>query len=271
MLAKHGDDAKILAGGQTLGPMLNLRMATPSIIIDINRVAGLDHRRAGDGLVLGTLTRQSVLEDDTELASRQPLVAATIPFIAHRPIRNRGTIGGSLVHADPAAEWGALALALDAELVVAHHRRRSRAIPAADFFTGMLETATGADELLEEVRLPRWPVGCGWSFREFARRRGDFAIVGVACRIGVDHTGHCVDTRLALIGVGDRPLRAMAAEATLAGQEPGAELFDAAAHEAAAEVQPHSDLHASDGYRRRLVRVLVREALIEAAARHQEG
>ena len=267
LLAEFGDDAKILAGGQTLAPMLNLRVIAPGVIIDINRVDRLEFRCDRDGLALGALFRQSALEDDAGLASRQPLVAAAIPLIGHRPIRNRGTVGGSLAHADPAAEWGALVLATDAELIVARHGEPSRAVAAVDFFAGMLETAIEPHELLVEVRLPRWPERSGWSFRELARRPGDFALAGVACRLGIDGAGRCAGGRLALIGTGDRPLRALRAEAVLEGEVAGSALFDAAAGEAADEVEPLSDLHASADYRRHLTRVLVRDALDEAHAR----
>jgi carbon-monoxide dehydrogenase medium subunit len=267
LLAELGDDAKILAGGQTLAPMLNLRVIAPGVIIDINRVEGLELRRDDDGLALGTLVRQSTLEDDAGLASRQPLIAAAVPLIGHRPIRNRGTIGGSLAHADPAAEWGALVLAMDAELIVAHHGAPSRTVAAPDFFAGMLETAIGPQELLVEVRVPPWPERSGWSFRELARRAGDFALAGVACRLGIDAAGRCAGARLALIGSGDRPLRALGAEAVLDGEAAASALFDAVADAAAAEVEPFSDLHASAAYRRRLTRVLVPDALDEAHAR----
>ena len=266
LLAESGDDAKVLAGGQTLGPMLNLRVLAPSLLIDVNGVPELARRDATRGLTLGALTRQSELEDDASLRERQPLVAAAVPLIAHRPIRNRGTVGGSLAHADPAAEWGALALALDAELLIARQGAPVRVVAATEFFTGMLETAVGADELLVAVRLPPWPRGSGASFRELSPRHGDFALAGIACRLAVDGAGRCRETRLALIGVGDRPVRIAEAEAMMAGETPDDALFEEVAEAAAQAVEPLSDLHASGAFRRTLARVLVRDALREALA-----
>ena len=188
LLAEHGDDAKLLAGGQSLGPMLNMRVVTPAVIVDLNRVRTLATRglSAGASFALGALVRQAELEDDPGFAASQPLAAAALPWIAHRPIRNRGTVAGSLVHADPAAEWGGIVLALDARLLVRRAGAPPRAVAAEDFFTGILETAVEPEELLAEVRLPPWPEGARWGFREFARRRGDFALAGVACRFETD-------------------------------------------------------------------------------------
>jgi len=266
LLAQYGDDAKILAGGQSLGPMLNLRVVRPAVLVDINAVAALARLDAGGAWTLGALVRQCELEDHPRLGAAQPLLAAAIPHIAHRPIRNRGTVGGSLAHADPAAEWGALALALDARLEIARAGHAPRTLRAQDFFRGMLETDVAADELLASVRLPAWPPGTGFGFREFARRRGDFALAGVACRVSLDARGCCRDTRIALFGVGDRPLRGADAETALDAQLPGPVAFDAAARAAAAQIEPLDDLHASAAYRRRLVGILVREALDDALA-----
>ena len=273
LLAEYGDDAKLLAGGQSLGPMLNMRLASPSLIVDLNRVAALGYRRGSpEGLAIGALVRQAELEDDRAFAAAQPLAAAALPFIAHRPIRNRGTVAGSLVHADPAAEWGAVALALDARFAL---RRAGAADPrmvaAEDFFTGILETAAAPDEVLAEVRLPPWPAGARWSFRELARRRGDFALAGVACRFEVGGAGRCGSVRIALIGVGDTPVRARRAESVIEGEAPGPALFTAAAEEVRAEVEPLDDGHASAGYRRHLAAVLAVDALAEAWARDGEA
>lgn len=273
LLAQHGEDAKVIAGGQTLGPLLNMRLVTPGVLVDLNRITELAYLRRDDGggLAVGALTRQSALEDDAGLAARQPLVAGVIPFIAHRPIRNRGTVGGSLVHADPAAEWGGLITALEAELVIRRAGGAPRTVAAADFFQGMLTTAVEADELLVEIRMPPWPAGAGWSFRELARRHGDFALAGVAVRLQVDAQGRCAAARIAIIGVGDAPLRTAEAEAMLHGQAAGEEAFRAAAECASREVQPQSDVHASADFRRHLTRVLVEDALTEAAARAAGG
>ena len=270
LLAEHGDDAKLLAGGQSLGPMLNMRVVTPAVIVDLNRVRVLAARgfSAGAGFALGALVRQAELEDDSGFAASQPLAAAALPWIAHRPIRNRGTVAGSLVHADPAAEWGGIVLALDARLVVRRAGAPPRVVAAEDFFTGILETAVEPEDLLAEVRLPPWPEGARWGFREFARRRGDFALAGVACRFEVDGAGGgCRSVRIGLIGVGDTAVRARRAEAVLEGGPPGPEAFAAAAAVARGEVDPLDDGHASAGYRRHLVEVLVEDALADAWAR----
>ncbi|HSH43787.1 MAG TPA: xanthine dehydrogenase family protein subunit M [Arenicellales bacterium] len=271
VLSQYGDEAKVIAGGQTLGPMLNMRLLMPQVLLDINRVESLSSAGRGDGgLALGAATRQADLEDDPGLAEVQPLVAAAIPYIAHRAIRNRGTVGGSLVHADPAAEWGGLVHALDAELVIAGSDGR-RTVAAEDFFVGILTTAVEPEELLVEVRLPAWPRGAGWSFVEFSRRHGDFALAGVACRLQLDGDRRCSDVRLGLIGLGDTPLRARDAEAVLVGESVGPELYRAAAETAARGIEPMSDLHASADYRRQLTRVLVADALAQAVDRASPG
>lgn len=267
VLTQYGDEAKVIAGGQTLGPMLNMRLLMPQVLLDINAIESLVGASAGEGgLRLGAATRQADLEDDPGLAATQPLVAAAIPYIAHRAIRNRGTVGGSLAHADPAAEWGALVHALDAELVITG-ANGTRSVAPEDFFVGILTTAVEPEELLVEVRLPAWPQGAGWSFMEFSRRHGDFALAGVACRLQLDAGGRCVDARLGLIGLGHTPLRARDAEAVLVGESAGPELYRAAAEAAARAIEPMSDLHASADYRRQLTRVLVADALAQAADR----
>ncbi|NIR60337.1 MAG: xanthine dehydrogenase family protein subunit M [Gammaproteobacteria bacterium] len=272
LLVQYGEDAKIIAGGQTLGPLLNMRLVTPAILVDLNRVAELAYlRRDGGALAVGALTRQSALEDDVALATQQPLVAAAIPFVAHRAIRNRGTVGGSLAHADPAAEWGGLVAALEVELVIQRAGSAPRTLAAADFFQGVLTTALEPEELLVEIRIPPWPEDAGWSFRELARRHGDFALAGVALRLSVDAQGRCRCARVAILGVGDGPVRATEAEGMLDGQAVGEETFRAAAECASKEVEPQSDVHASAAFRRHLTRVLVEDALAEAAARARGG
>ena len=275
LLAEHGDDAKVLAGGQSLGPMLNMRVVTPAVIIDLNRVESLAGRgrssAAGGGFAIGALVRQAELEDDPGFHASQPLAAAALPWIAHRPIRNRGTVAGSLVHADPAAEWGGVVLALDARFDIRRAGASPRAVGAEDFFTGILETAVEPEDLLAEVRLPPWPEGARWGFREFARRRGDFALAGVACRFEVDRAGGCRSVRIGLIGVGDTAVRARGAEAVLEGEAPGAEAFAAAAAAVRDEVEPLDDGHASAAYRRHLAGVLVEDALADAWGRDGGG
>jgi len=271
LLARHGEDAKILAGGQTLGPLLNMRLAMPAVLIDINNIAALDHLHAGKvGLAIGALTRQSALEDDPAMAALQPLIAFALPHIAHRAIRNRGTVGGSLAHADPAAEWPALATLLDAELVVQSSARGERIIPADEFFVTHLTTTLAADEILCEIRLPPSPPGAGYAMLEFARRHGDFALAGAMVRLTRDGAGRLGEPRLVLFGVDRRPVRARCAEAVLAGAAPSNDLFAAAAATAAGEIDPYDDLHASARYRRHLAEVLAGRALAEALSRAGE-
>jgi aerobic carbon-monoxide dehydrogenase medium subunit len=270
LLAEWGNEARLLAGGQTLGPLLNLRVVSPGAIIDINRLDALDYRRSTPhGLAIGALTRQATLEDDPTLALSQPLVAAAVPFIAHRAIRNRGTVGGTLAHADPAAEWGGLALALEATLIL---RRRSgdRTVTARDFFRGLLETAIEPDEMLVEIQLPPWPPDAGWSFQEFNRRHGDFAIAGVACVISLGAKGASSDLRLAAFGVGATAIRLRAVEEFVKGEHLSEPAIEEAARRAASEIQPLADRQGSAEYRRHLVQILVERALREAVGRHAQ-
>jgi len=272
LLEQHGDDAKLMAGGQSLGPLLNMRLSVPQVIIDLNRVKGLDYQRWEDGwLALGALTRQSTLEDDPTLRENQPLVAESIPYIGHRAIRNRGTIGGSLVHADPAAEWPALVAALEAELVIYRAGEGARTLRVDDFFLSSLTTTLEPEDLFVEVRLPPWPSRAGWSFVEFSRRHGDFALVGVAATLSLDEAGRCTEARLALIGAGPIPIRARQAEALLQGEMVNDDLFEAAAQKAGTEIDPEGDIHASANYRRHLATVLVSRALVQAAERAKNG
>lgn len=272
LLGRYGDEAKILAGGQTLTPLLNMRLASPSVLIDINDVAELaGWRAASGGLVIGAMTRQSALEDGAEVARLQPAVALTLPHIAHRAIRNRGTVGGSLAHADPAAEWPALATLLEARFVIRSKARGTRELLSDAFFITHLTTALAADEILCEIRLPPAPPGAGYAVIEFARRHGDFALAGAMARLERDGQGRVRNPRLVLFGVGRRPLRAVAAEAALTGAQPSGGLFAAAAATAAGACDPYDDLHASAEYRRHLAEVLTRSALEEAVARADGG
>jgi CO/xanthine dehydrogenase FAD-binding subunit len=272
LLSEHGEDAKVLAGGPSLGPLLNLRLATPAVLVDVNRIPELDgHRVDPDGsLHLGAMTRQRDVECSAAVARGWPLLAQALPFVAHRTIRNRGTIGGSLAHADPAAELPAVAVALDAEITAAGVDGE-RTVPAASFFDTYFTTSLAADELLTAVRLPPAPARSGYSWQEFAPRHGDFAIVGVAACVTLSRDGAVEAARLVYSGVADAPLRVPAAEAVLVGQPPTDSAVTSAADAAAAAVQPPADLIASTRYRRRLVQVLTRRAVTEAAARAQEG
>ena len=222
LLAHHGDAAKVLAGGQSLLPVLNFRLAQPAVLVDVNRVPELDFltATADGGLAMGALTRQSRLEREPLVAERAPLLAEAVHHIAHPQIRSRGTVGGSLAHADPAAELPALSLALGARLRLVREAGE-RWVDAADFYTGLFSTALEPDELLAEVVWPALPPGSGWAFEEEARRHGDYAMVGVAAVVTLDAGGVCSDARLVYLSVADGPFPATAAAAVLVGQRLG--------------------------------------------------
>jgi aerobic carbon-monoxide dehydrogenase medium subunit len=264
LLAEHRDEASVLAGGQSLIPLLALRLARPAVLIDINGVAGLSGVAATDGWVtIGAMTREYLAEESEILATTVPLLAAALPFIGHEAIRSRGTIGGSLAHADPAAELPAVARALDAEFVV-RGQAGERVIPAAEWFEGYLTTARRSDELLVEVRFPAAGPGTGVSFSEVARRHGDFAIVGLAAALALSD-GAIGAAQLAFAGLSDVPVRASAAEDLLVGEVPSAELFDEVARRATEDIDPPADLHGSAEYRKKVAATLVRRGLRAAA------
>ena len=263
-LAQSGDDAKILAGGQSLMPMLALRLARPAVVVDLNRVAGLDRLAASDGVLrLGALVRQRVLERWSH--AHAPLFAAALRMVGHVPIRTRGTVAGSLGHADPAAELPALFLLLDG-VAVARSRSGERAIVARDLFAGPLTTTLRHDEVIVETRWTLPPPHAGWGFHEVARRHGDFALVGAAAAVTVAR-GRTETARVALFGTGPTPVRAAAAESLLVGNAPGAALVAEAARAAAASLDPDSDLHATGHYRKRVAKTLAERALTDAFAR----
>jgi carbon-monoxide dehydrogenase medium subunit len=264
LLAEHEDEASVLAGGQSLIPLLALRLANPAVLIDINGVDELSGVSAADGWVaVGAMTREYIAEESGTVADAVPLLAAALPLIGHEAIRNRGTIGGSLAHADPAAELPAVARALDAEFVV-RSPAGERVVPAAEWFEGFLTTSRRPDELLVEVRFPAAERGTGVSFQEVARRHGDFAIVGLAASLTLSG-GAITDARLAFAGMSDVPVRAAAAEDLLVGESPSAGLFDEAARRATADTDPPPDLHGSAEYRKKVAAALVRRGLQEAA------
>jgi CO/xanthine dehydrogenase FAD-binding subunit len=268
LLSEHGDEGKILAGGQSLVPAMNFRLAQPAALIDINRVPGLAFIEAtpAGGVRIGATTRQRAAEQSTLVAARAPLLHQALPSIAHVQIRNRGTVGGSVAHADPAAELPAVMLALGARMH-ARSRRGERWIEAGDFFTGLLSTALAPDEILVEIELPPVPAGAGHAFHELARRSGDYALVGVAVQIARDPSGRVSAARIALLGVGEGPVLARTAAAALVGQIPTAEAVRAAAEAVGADLDPHGphgDVHATPMYRRHLARVLVGRALADA-------
>ena len=264
LLAEHQDEASVLAGGQSLIPLLALRLAHPAVLIDINGIAELSGVSAVNGSVaIGAMTREYIAEESGTVADAVPLLAAALPLIGHEAIRNRGTIGGSLAHADPAAELPAVARALDAEFVV-RGPAGERVVPAAEWFEGYLTTSRRPDELLVQVRFPAAGRGTGISFQEVARRHGDFAIVGLATSLTLSG-GVINDARLAFAGLSDVPVRAAAAEDLLAGERPSAELFDEAARRATDGLDPPGDLHGSSDYRKKVAAALVGRGLREAA------
>ena len=270
LLAGHGDDAKVLAGGQSLVPMLALRLARFERLIDLDRIAELRTiERTDDHLRVGAMVRQAAAERDHDVATAAPLLARALPHIGHFQIRNRGTIGGSTAHADPAAELPAVALALDAELELAGPQGL-RIVPASSFFVSMWATAIGDDEILAAVRYPTWGDRSGFAVREFARRPGDFALAGAACGVSLDARGIVHRAAIAMFGVGPTPIRATAAEAALVGQPAGSPL-DEIVQIAADATQPSDDVHGSADYRRTLAADMVGRALRAAIEEAGDG
>jgi carbon-monoxide dehydrogenase medium subunit len=268
LLAEHGDAAKPLAGGQSLIPAMNFRLARPAVLVDLNgasELAGITPLPDG-GLRLGAMTRHRAVERSADVAFRAPLLAETMPHVAHAQIRTRGTMGGSVAHADPAAELPAVFAALAARYLV-RSGAGERWIPADTFATGLFATALEPGELLTAIDVPRMAPRTGTAFMEVARRHGDFALAGVAVTLTLDDAGRCAATRVVLLGVGDGPAVSVGAAAALAGRAPGSDAFTAAAAAVRAEVDPPADIHASSAFRRSLVEVLVRRALTRAAER----
>jgi aerobic carbon-monoxide dehydrogenase medium subunit len=266
LMAEHDGEAKAIAGGQSLMPLLAFWLAAPKLLVDLRKLPGLDRIVIGDdGVRLGAKVRWRDIEDDVSLASAHSLLRASVAHVAHYQIRNRGTVGGSLAHADPAVEMPGIAIACDAAIAVVG-AAGGRLIAAADFFLGPLTTALGADEIITEIRLPAWATGRRWGFEEFARRRGDFALTGIALYYDSAEDGRVGNAHIGVIGACSRPHRLTAAEATLNGLivEPSA--ITEVALAAAAEVEPPDDLRASAAYRRALVATLVERALTRASA-----
>lgn len=265
LLDQYGEEAKILAGGQSLMPLMNMRLARPRVIIDINRLSDLASLTPGvdGGLTIGALTRQRAVERSALVQSHHPLLAAVMPAIGHFQIRTRGTIGGSIVHADPAAELPALSLAVQAQFVL-RSARRERLMNAADFFLTYLTTAIEPVEILTEIRLPAWKAHWRWGFQEICRRHGDFALVGAVAVLDIDDDDVCRTARLTMFGVGGTPVRLPKAEALLAGRRVTAGVLDEVRQAVAADLQPDADIHASAEYRREVGGVVARRAL-EAA------
>lgn len=273
LLAEHGFDAKILAGGQSLVPLLNFRLAQPGVLIDLNRIQELGYVRESPsgGLSIGAMTRQRTVESHPLCAERAPLVHEAMPLVAHPQIRNRGTVGGSLAHADPAAELPVVAVALDARF-----RLRSssgeRWVDARDFYVGLMTTRLEDEEILVEIELPPLPPRTGCAFVELARRHGDYATAGVAAVVSVDESGDCRQAKLVYLSAGDTPMAAdEAASRLVGGGLDAASIRAAAEHATANEIEPTADIHATVAYKRHLARVLTERALQRASARAREG
>ena len=265
LLASH-DDAKPIAGGQSLVPMLAFRLAQPTLLVDLRKLADLRGIRISDaGVTLGAMVRWRDIEDDERLETAHPLLKAAIAHVAHYQIRNRGTVGGSIAHADPAAEMPGIAITCDAEIAVVG-KSGAHVIQAADFFQGALTTALTPDEIIVEIRLPAWPPGRRWGFQEFARRRGDFAMAAAAVFYDQDERGKARNAHVGVIGVGDRPLRLTAVEDVLNGQSIDEATIAKADAATSAAVDPQDDIHASAAYRRSLVGTMVERALKNAVA-----
>jgi carbon-monoxide dehydrogenase medium subunit/6-hydroxypseudooxynicotine dehydrogenase subunit alpha len=267
LLAEHGDDAKVLAGGQSLVPLLNFRLARPERLIDINRLDPLAYVRADDGVLrIGTLTRHAALEHSPDVAARLPLLAEAVSLVGHVQIRNRGTVGGSVAHADPAAELPVAFAALEARYHV-RSRDQERVVASDEMFVTHLTTALEAEELLTEIEVPVPPPRTGAAFVEFARRHGDFALGGAAVLLTLDAGGACTRARIALLAAAPTPIRARAAEEWLLGATVDTATAGEASARAVADVQPTGDIHGGTEYRRALVETLVQRALLRAAER----
>jgi carbon-monoxide dehydrogenase medium subunit len=273
-LAEHGWDAKVLAGGQSLIPMMNFRLAQPAVLVDLNNIEELFYIQPSrdGGLRIGTMTRQSLVERDPLVVESAPMLHEAMPKIAYPQIRSRGTFGGSIAHADPSAELVAASVALSSRFRLRSQKRGERWVPADEFFVGLFTTVLEPDELLLEIALPPMPPHSGWSFLEVARRHHDFALVGVAALVTLNGGEKCDHARLVYFSVGDGPVEAQQAVAMLRGQEITPEAIQEAAETAGhADVDPQSDINASTDYRRHLVKVLGRRALTEAFERAKGG
>ena len=265
LLAEHGSDAKPLAGGQSLIPAMNFRLATPAVLVDLNGIPDLSFiTSSANGLRLGGMTRHRTLERSPQVAADAPLVTAAMPFVAHAAIRTRGTLGGSLAHADPAAELPAVMLALGARMTV-RSIGATREVSADEFFTGLFSTTLEPGELLVGVDIPSRQPRTAFAFDEISRRHGDFALAGAAACVSVDADGICTSARVALLSVADKPVLAHQAAKALVGGRPSTQAIrDGAEASARIDIDPTTDIHASSRYRRRLAAVLVRRVLERA-------
>jgi len=272
LLNQHAEEAKILAGGQSLVPAMNFRIVQPSVLIDLNHVNGLSYIREENNVIqVGAMTRERHLEFDSSIAKHIPLLAEATPFIAHPQIRNRGTIGGSIVNADPAAELPVLMLALNARLK-AKNILGERWIDAQDFLAGMFTTALEPDEILVEIELPFMPPRTGWSFMEVAPRAGDYALMGVAALTALDENGICEQAKLVYLNAGDGPVDAKEAANILRGEKMNDALIESAAALASEkEINPFGNVHTSPDFQRHLANVLTKKALRQAMQRAGKG
>ncbi|OGQ79268.1 MAG: hypothetical protein A3F90_02590 [Deltaproteobacteria bacterium RIFCSPLOWO2_12_FULL_60_19] len=269
LLGQHGDEAKLLAGGQSLMPLINMRLARPAVLVDINRLPGLDYIREDDGMIaIGALTRHASVASSNVLKKSCPMLPHAAQFVGDLQVRNRGTFGGSIAHADPASEFCAVVYTLGGE-IVARHAGGSRVIPVEEFFEAPLTTALTPREIATEVRVARIK-GAAWSFRGIAPRFGDFVLAGVGIALDFDGEGRCGACRVGMFGVGPTPLRAYKAEQSCVGNRLDEKLIVELAELAATEADPSSDVHASAGYRRELLRWLVGWNLRNASRKHQE-
>jgi carbon-monoxide dehydrogenase medium subunit len=266
LLAAANGNAKVIAGGQSLMPMLAFRLAAPDLLVDLRHIPDLNAINIGvDGIRLGAKVRWCDIAGDKLLAVAHPLLAEAISHVAHYQIRNRGTVGGSLAHADPSAEMPGIALTCDALLTIVG-AAGTRIEKAADFFIGSLQTTLKPDEILTEIRLPAWPLARRWAFKEFARRKGDFAMAGIAIFYDLDEQRRVSDIHIGAIGVADRPIRLAAAEAALKGSAVTGSSIAATIAAARAEIDPPSDIHASAAYRRGLMGTLLERGLTQSIA-----
>jgi carbon-monoxide dehydrogenase medium subunit len=272
LLAEHGYDAKVLAGGQSLVPMMNFRLVQPAVIVDINQIPELaEIHEEKDGVRLGAMVRHATAETDPRVKDKAPLVYETMPHIATTQIRNRGTVGGSLAHADASAELVVVSTALEAKFKILKEGAE-RVVPASEFFLGLLMTVMEPEELLVEIDFPALPPKSGWSIKEITRRSHDFALLGVAAVLTLDKKNIATDARLVYLSAGDGPVSAPDASSMLIGEKVTPELINAVGEKAATdEIDPGSDIHATADFRRHLANVLTRRALEEAYQRALGG
>lgn len=267
LLRRNGDRAKVLAGGQSLIPLMKLRLAEPQLLVDISRIQALSKLREDEKVLsIGAMTRDREFERSKIVQTKYPILADVVKVLGDPEVRNLGTIGGSLVHADPAGDWGTALLALDTQLVVTGPKGK-RTVPIDGFFTDTFATALHGDELLTEIRIPKPGPRTGSAYKKLKRKTGDFATVAVSAGVELDSQGAIVKARLGLGAVGPTPIRAKRAEASLIGKSPGDAAFTEAGRLAAQEASPASDLHGSEEYKRAMVQVFTRRALEAAVGR----